>query len=224
MSVTKTYAISSIQQLVDLNGDLTNFKLSFSAKSHDGSHFYALVVDQTQLDENPSLEFRNAEGEISGDIEMANNIYQNYFLVLKSKDDTKACNVEVSITRTEIAPSVQPVQPVQQLAQSLQQAPTNPQSSPQLTTESSVKSSTNWKIIGVIVVLILAGGYYYYYVHKSSTPATTVSGVVAPVVVPVVVPVVAPVVAPVVPTFTSQPAVHKVNSDLLARLNSLPLY
>ena len=93
MSVKKTLSLTSRQQLIDLNEETTNFDLTFKAKSLDNSHFDVLVVDQTTLDNNPNLEYKRAKGEISGNIISDKNVYQNYFLCLKSE---KPCDVEIN--------------------------------------------------------------------------------------------------------------------------------
>ena len=90
------------QQLIDLNGDLTNFDLNFHVKSLDNKNFYAIVVDQTTLDNNTNLEFRQTEnGQIGGNIVYDKNVYQNYFLCLKCDEET---NVEIIIQKKEIPP------------------------------------------------------------------------------------------------------------------------
>ena len=49
--ITKTYNINSIQQLIDLNQDSKNFKLTFECKSHNVNDKYEiLVLNQSQLD------------------------------------------------------------------------------------------------------------------------------------------------------------------------------
>lgn len=88
----KTYTLGKIKQLIDLNDDSTNFDLSFTVTCHDDTPFQMLVVDQTTLDNNPELEYKNVKNSISGNIVSDKNIYQNYFLILKSE---KVCKVDV---------------------------------------------------------------------------------------------------------------------------------
>ena len=45
MSVTtKTYKVNNYKQLIELNGNKTNFDLSFEVKSENGEPFKALVI------------------------------------------------------------------------------------------------------------------------------------------------------------------------------------
>jgi hypothetical protein len=152
MSVKKTLSLTSGKQLIDLNGDHTNFDLTFTATSLDNSEFHALVIDQNTLDKVPHdrLEFKKATGSISGNIVSDNNIYQNFFLCLKSD---KPCQVEVVINKKEIQPKPRKeVNPVPQ--QTVKQDPIK-------------DSNTNWKLIFIVIVLIIGGGLcYYMYVNK----------------------------------------------------------
>ena len=100
MKNTSTYKINNIKKLIDLNGDLTNFDLNFTAQSKNNEPFEAIVVDQSTLDSNEKLEYKMVtDGVISANVNSDKNIYQNYYLLLKS--DTP-CDVDVSIEVNEI--------------------------------------------------------------------------------------------------------------------------
>ena len=174
MSVKKTLSLTSRQQLIDLNEETTNFDLTFKAKSLDNSHFDVLVVDQTTLDNNPNLEYKRAKGEISGNIISDKNVYQNYFLCLKSE---KPCDVEIIIDKKKIHPRLeQPMvqQPMGQkpmgqqpmVQQSFRSAPPiNPPSKP---------SNTNWKLIFIFIVILGATGAFYYMYNKKKQEKITI--------------------------------------------------
>jgi hypothetical protein len=107
MTTTKnTYTLGKIKQLVDLNGDSTNFELSFVVTCKEDTLFQVLVVDQTTLDNDPDLKYKDVTKTISGDIRADKNIYQNYFLILKS--DTP-CKVDVELTKKELPRTPDPV-------------------------------------------------------------------------------------------------------------------
>jgi hypothetical protein len=99
MPETKTYTLSKRKQLIDLNGDLTNFDLTFSATTKDGSEFDVVVVDQTTLDTDTVFDYKKAKGTISGNIISDKGVYQNYFLLLKGD---KQCNCDVTLDIKEI--------------------------------------------------------------------------------------------------------------------------
>lgn len=140
---TKTYTVNKVKQLVDLNGSSVNFDVNFRVTSKDGKPFQMLVVDQTTLDNNPNLEYKNVtEGQISGNVRSDKNVYQNHFLVLKADNPTMC---EVELQKTELPKMIQPpmeiVQPV-------------------------TKTETNWKkilIIGCIIALGAYGIYVFFY-------------------------------------------------------------
>ena len=143
-----------MQQLVDLNGDTTNFDLTFTATCPDGSEFKALVVNQTTLDNNPNLEYKIVEkGTISGNIIADKNVYQNYFLCLKSE---KPCTVNVNIVKKEIEGISQTTQPVAHPV--AHQVPPTPPIKP---------AGTNWKIIIIVLAVIFVGGIFYMYTKKN---------------------------------------------------------
>ena len=96
---TNTYKIGKLKQLIDLNGDNTNFNISFKVTSENGEDFNALVVDQKTLDSGDELNYKLANGVLSGTINADKNVYQNYFLILKADTPT---NVTVEINIEEL--------------------------------------------------------------------------------------------------------------------------
>ena len=136
-----TYTLTPQNQLIDLNGDLVNFDLTFSAVSKDGTPFNAVVVDQQTLDNNPQIDHKVAEnGSIGGNIVADKNQYQNFFLVLKAHE--KPCEVEVTIDKRPIQPNVPPPEP--ELSPHLTQTKPNP-------------NPNIWKWVIIVVVIGLIG-------------------------------------------------------------------
>ncbi len=209
----KTYKVHSQRQLVDLNGDSKNFDLTFTCTSKDGAPFDVLVVDQTTLDSTPTLQYKRANGTISGNIVADKDVYQNYFLVLKSD---KPCEVTVKTVKKEIQPNLPTQRPVlPSAAVQKQRPPIKPPTKP---------GRSNWKIIA-ITVLVLGGGallYYFYTQNKNKKQSSldTLSTSVVPSVVP---SVVLPVVPPVSSVVPSSPAssISPSPGGLLDRLKSL---
>ena len=103
MTITNTYNLNKTKQLIDLNGDTTNFEIQFTATTPNKEPFYAIVVDQNTLDSDNPINFKKVtDGTISGNIRNDKNIYNNYFLLLKSDDP---CECFVNIDKIEIKPS-----------------------------------------------------------------------------------------------------------------------
>jgi hypothetical protein len=225
MKKTQTLSLNSIKQLIDLNGDLTNFDLTFHVKSTDNSDFQAVVVDQNTLDNNPNIEYKNAAGTISGNIIADKNVYQNYLLLLKSENP---CDCEVTI-------DVKPIPPNPNLEQKKENTITPPPEKP-----------FNWKSFLTILGIILAIGfaYYYFFMRNKSEDLEPIKTIIAspkldikpleiitePIKIePIVIPEIKQVES--TPTIESIPSIpistpplvsKRVNEDLLSKLKNLP--
>ena len=195
----QTYKVTPQRQLVDLNGDSKNFDLTFTCTSKNNANFDVLVVDQTTLDSTPNLQYKKATGTISGNIVADKDIYQNYFLVLRS--DT-TCDVTVKTVKKDIPANVPHVSP-RAIPQSSIQQPNKPP--PQ-------KSGTSkWKIIALVVVIIGGGSLlYYFYNQKQKTKSSSIGAEASPPASPAVEP--PPTTSPTVET-----------GGLLDRLRNLPI-
>lgn len=169
---TTRYNISSIKQLIDLNGKSVNFQLGFKVKSVTNENFDVLVVTQEMLDSNEPLNYQKSDGEISGQITNENGVYNNYFLCLKSE---KPMEVDVSITINDLP--VQPQQQQQQQQTTIQQQPMREVISDDddmVIKKQSRKTKpdyfTNYLIFGIALlsIVIIVFGYYYW----SKAPTT----------------------------------------------------
>lgn len=101
---TTNVELTTRHQLIDLNKKLVNFKLDFNVQSLDNKDFDAVVMCQTEInnyDKLENIEMKNAPGKIGGTIIADNNKYENYFIILKSKEPQK---VEITTTVEEIEP------------------------------------------------------------------------------------------------------------------------
>ena len=180
MSINKTVNATSRQQLVDLNGETTNFDLTFTAKSTTGSEFDVLVVDQATLDSNPTLDFKRTNGgTISGNIVSDKDTYQNYFLCIKADNPT---DINITINKREIPPNQthqqqpgqqmhpqqqpgQQMHPQQQPGQQMQQMQRQqdrllPQQAPQQNND-----GTSIKKFLYIAIAVIGGGFILYYFY-----------------------------------------------------------
>jgi len=147
-TVKTTHQIDQFKKLIDLNGDTTNFDITFKVTSQNKEPFDILVVDQTTLDNTQTLEYKRAHGEISGNIVHDKNVYQNYYLILKAE---KPCQCDIEILKRELPRSPQmPLQPPQQ-----QLPPAN-------------KPKTSWSKIAFMIILLLAGGVVVYWLMQKS--------------------------------------------------------
>jgi hypothetical protein len=88
---TTKYEISKVKKLIDINGDIVNFKTRFRVESPTGNPVDVLVVSQSVLDTTDSsqLEYKTVVDKLEGEIVMDKNVYQNYFLILKANAPTE---------------------------------------------------------------------------------------------------------------------------------------
>lgn len=101
----RRYRVTSRAQLIDLNRESTNFRLTFECVSEGGKPFHMCVTNQEELDSKELGDLPMKEvssGFISGNIVADSNVYQNYFIVLRS-DEASECDVQVTIDLEPIA-------------------------------------------------------------------------------------------------------------------------
>jgi hypothetical protein len=174
MSQTKkTYKLGNIKQLIDLNGDSTNFKLSFKVTCHDDTPFDLLVVDQATLDNTSELQYKEVNNTISGNIVADKNIYQNYFLILRSK---KPCSVDVEFTKNVLTNVPENVKPV--VHKNINK-----------NTETK-QSFINWKKIGLILLIIVGGIYVLRWLYNNNNKQTILSSTPETETIPLTSPVI----------------------------------
>ena len=159
--VKKTYHLTKVKQLIDLNQDSTNFDLSFKVTCHDDTPFHVLVVDQTTLDNSEELNYKETKNIISGNILADKNIYQNYFLILKSE---KECKVDVELIKKELPRTPDKIDPPKQL-----------QNNERKMQFQAPSESFNWKKIGLLTVVIVGGLALLWYFYKKSNKKAVIS-------------------------------------------------
>lgn len=181
MTTVQNIKLNSIKQLLDLNGEKVNFDLTFEVVSKDKVPFETLVVTQKMLDSDEPLEYKKiTEGIIQGNIVSDKGLYDNYFLVLKSKDNAE-CQVKISIKEIPINKEFLQQQEMNNLLlkeeeqqirqQQIRQQQSQQQQSQNLQpktvkapepVESKKPSSINWKLILIVVLCLLGFGAWYY--------------------------------------------------------------
>jgi len=207
MPVTKQkYNLSGRHQLIDLNQEFINFKLDFQVTSADDTHFHAVVIEQEQLDSKldlKNLDMKIAKGKIGGTIVADKNVYNNYFLVLKSVDD-KPVEVELEVNIEEVAPAPTPTPtPVVENFQ--------PSESPQPKPVPFYR--TSW--FALLIVGIVLGGLLYYYLFYIKKPIAVTTDVTNSIESPSV--ATAEVSTPV----KKSPVVSKTDNDLYSKLRAI---
>jgi len=158
---SKLYSVSTIKQLIDINGELSNFKVNFKVVSKEGLPFEMLIINQSTLDTVEQPEFKMvSDGEISGEVVSDKNVYQNYFLILRASEP-----VDV-IVDLEVTPLSEYIQPYSEEVET--QVDVETSSSPSLL----ASFDKRW-LIALCVAMILF--YYYYRQQKGSKSTAPVS-------------------------------------------------
>jgi hypothetical protein len=175
----KIHNIGKIKQLIDLNGDSTNFNLKFTASCKNKIPFNLLVVDQATLDNTEELVYKTVNDTITGTIVADKNFYQNYFLILKSDDP---CEVEVEFEKTDLPITHDSV--VDQIPQSQSQSQPQPQQQqPQQQQKKLLlepEPSIPWTKVLLIGVVVVAGIALLYYFYKRDKPGPPLGDTVHP--------------------------------------------
>lgn len=166
---TQQYTVNSMKKLVDLNGDMINFITNFTAKSTNNEEFECLVVDQNTLDNDPELQYKKVPGIITGTVSSDKNIYQNYYLILRSKEP---CTVDVTLETQHLDDIITQNKEIQSMLQPQQQV--MPQQELLLTTTQEPEKSLfmNWKTILAVASICVV---VYFVLIKNNTPTPTSS-------------------------------------------------
>lgn len=139
----QTVTVDKTRRLIDLNSNYANFELEFSCTSKNREEFEAVIVDQARLDTSPDLPYQQSHGgRISGKVVFDKNVFQNWWLVLRSQNE-HPIEVVVELNIREL-PTTQPPAPP-------------PES-----------GGSNWKLI--LIILLVVGGLaflYYWFTQKS---------------------------------------------------------
>lgn len=150
----KTYNVNKTKQLIDLNGDTTNFNIRFSVMSRNGAPFDIVVADQTTLDNSINLDYKKAgNGQMSGELKQDKNVYQNYFLVLKAD---QPCQCDVEIIKEEIPANIPPLEP--KVQKPMGQSPSQ---------------GINWKFWLIIGIVVIGGCAFYFFQYKKKGQVPT---------------------------------------------------
>lgn len=221
MSVSKLINLTNVQQLVDLNQDLVNFKLEFKILSENNSPFHAVVASQAKLDSEDPLEFKNVEnGSISGNIIADNGVKQNYYLVLKSEIPTK-CKLEINIEEI----------PMNEKQNEQQQINNNKEFDRYMHVHGAKSVETSFFSSKIFLFLsILVGGlviYYLFYIKQNSGVSSINDQIVPQIEVISNIPSIEPVIESNITT-EALPNIDTIfgdkNSKLLSKINEIRFY
>lgn len=157
---TKTLTLDKVRQLVDLNGELTNFVARFIITPKTDTPYEYTIASQTMLDNAESLNFLPAKGPVQKEFSIEEDLYQNHFLVLRS---TAPHEVDVIIQREALPSKVIPNAAATAQAVAIPPPPSEPPFYKQL-----------WFQLLVLCFVIGASYYVYNKYFSKKTEASSV--------------------------------------------------
>jgi hypothetical protein len=171
-TTTTTYNLTSIKQLIDLNGDKVNFEVQFKIDAKNGETFDALVVTQEMIDSGAELNYQRAEGSIGGNIVSDKGQYQNYLLLLKASDQPTEVTVTIQLKDLQQPASSQEQMPIQNPTQypnpiQNQYPPQNQY--PTQNQYPNKKKKTNWVNVIFIIICIILFAFVGWMLYKYFT-------------------------------------------------------
>lgn len=190
----RTLSLKPQKQLIDLNEDLVLFDLVVSVKSKDAKEFDAVILTQTELDNQQDLQYKKFQGAMQARLVNDKNVYQNYFLCIKAD---KPQDVEIDIVQNP------PPEPIQEPPLIPPPEITQPPVMQPPVTQKKKSSIFSWKTLLIILAVVGIGvGLYFLWGNggakdalKDACDAPTVSEVVGDVIPTSPVKVEPPVVA-----------------------------
>jgi hypothetical protein len=150
---TSKILVSNVNQLIDINGDSSNFEAEFSVVSKNREEFEAVVVNQTALDEKgTNFEFqKSVDGQFSGTIVHDNNVGENYFLILKK--GLKPYECEISINKKDLPKTPKNIPEIQR----------------QVITDTQPKEKMSFvKLLCIVLCIGIVGYIVYWFFSKKS--------------------------------------------------------
>ena len=165
--MNRTLDLTTHQQLVDLNGTIVNFHVSYTVTSTNGKPFQMAIVEQEQLDSGIPTQFETVSSVVKNEMSNTDGIYKNYYIALKSQEpDTR---VRVEIQKTDITSQLTKT--------SGSEAIPNAKQTP------DIKSSILWYIcVFVIIASIIYGVYLLSDMYTPKVSQSYDSSVQAPVI------------------------------------------
>lgn len=153
------YNINERHQLIDLNKELTNFKLSFECESADEYKVYITNQNELEMKNLNELPMKTVKGKINGNIVADKNEYNNYFMILQS-DKPTVVTVKVNLEPIHIVDTPSKPEQEQGDVKPLDAQNNEPLKKPQS------KSNIFMIIIWIIIFVLLGYLIYIFYFQK----------------------------------------------------------
>jgi ATP-dependent Zn protease len=171
MAITQlTKQLYSVKTLVDLNNDLTNFKIKFTIQSEtENTPFQVCILDETTLNHTETIKYETVQnGILSGEVASDKNKFQKYYLILRADNPV---TVRITLNTEELPEGTT----------SITDSEDRDGGWSQQETSSSTPSSSSKLVFILIASVILCSVFgIAYFMKKGSSNGSSSSSLVAP--------------------------------------------
>jgi hypothetical protein len=87
MEISKKLLLNKSKQLFDIHGNIKNFKTFIDIQTDSDDIFQYAIINQTELDSDKDINYKNAKKNVSDIFEYNGSDYQNHFISLRSESN-----------------------------------------------------------------------------------------------------------------------------------------
>lgn len=145
-----TKQLYSVKTLVDLNGDLVNFRIQFTLQSDPAnSPFQVSILDETTLNHTETIQYQTVkDGVLKGEVKSDKNNYQRFYMILRADSPTV---VNITLQTEELPTGTTPISDDSEMALT--------SSSAFSSDSSSDSSNSSYKLTFILIALVIVIGY-----------------------------------------------------------------
>ena len=164
----RSLTLDKLKQLVDVNGDLTNFRASVEVSPKSEGVYEVAIVNQTILDNAEDFKYSVQTDVFRHMFEVTDGIYQNYFVCLKA---ASPIDVDVKISVEKLPSQTVENVPSRSLPNPIAGVKIDP--SPENEEKFYHQTWFKWAVIAAVVLSLYLGYRYYSSRKTNSAPPMT---------------------------------------------------
>ena len=152
--IEKIITLGPIKQLIDVNDSLKNFIADFTIECEN--EFDIVIVNQTILDDEDSIEYKHiTTGTMSGRIVQDKNIFEHFFILIKSDIPSKA-KIYINIEELNIPKDI-------------------PKDVPKESRLKNVKKNDDKRLYMLGLGIVIVASLFFYVVYRNTSVASSAS-------------------------------------------------
>ena len=154
--IEKIVTLGPIKQLIDVNDSLKNFIADFTIECEN--EFDIVIVNQTILDDEDSIEYKHiTTGTMSGRIVQDKNIFEHFFILIKSDIPSKA-KIYINIEELNIPKDV----------------PKNV-NVPKESRLKNIKKNDDKRLYMMGIGIVIVASLFFYIVYRNTATGTSIA-------------------------------------------------